>query len=169
MSSLPAMFVSPQAHHPGLTRFATHTRKKIMHTNTTLRNTDDAGKLVLRLILAATLLFHGISKMSNGIGFVADMLAKAGLPAVFGYGVYVGEVIAPLFILFGLFTRPAALVVAINMVVAILLVHTSQFFTLNDTGGWALELQGMYFFTAIGIALLGAGRYSVGGVNGRFN
>lgn len=138
-------------------------------TTTNVRNTDDLGKLVLRLILAATLLFHGISKMSNGIGFVADMLAKAGLPAVFGYGVYVGEVIAPLFILFGLFTRPAALVVAVNMVVAILLVHTSQFFTLNDTGGWALELQGMYFFTAIGIALLGAGRYSVAGVNGRFN
>jgi len=137
--------------------------------NDTLRNTEDAGKLVLRAVLAAMLLFHGISKMSNGIGFVADMLAKAGLPAVFGYGVYIGEVIAPLFILAGLFTRPAALVVAINMIVAVLLVHTSQFFTINETGGWALELQGMYFFTALAIALLGAGRYSVGGINGRFN
>jgi putative oxidoreductase len=141
-----------------------------MQTPTTaLRTTDDAGKLVLRLILAATLLCHGISKMHNGIGFVADLLAKAGLPAVFGYGVYIGEVVAPLFILFGLFMRPAALVVAVNMVVAVLLAHTSMLFTLNDTGGWALELQGMYFFTAIALALLGAGRYSVGGVNGRFN
>ncbi|MDB5960196.1 MAG: GntR family transcriptional regulator, partial [Massilia sp.] len=76
---------------------------------------------------------------------------------------------APLFILAGLFTRAAALVVAINMIVAVLLVHTSQLFTLNETGGWALELQGMYFFSAVAIALLGAGRYSVGGVNGRYN
>lgn len=136
---------------------------------TTIPTYDDAGKLVLRVVLAAMLLFHGISKLHNGIGFVADMLAKAGLPAVIGYGVYIGEVVAPLFILFGLFTRPAALVVAINMIVAVLLVHTSQFFTLNETGGWALELQGMYFFTALAIALFGAGRYSVGGSNGHFN
>jgi putative oxidoreductase len=140
------------------------------HTEaTTNRNLEDTGKLVLRAVLAAMLLFHGISKMHNGIGFVADMVAKAGLPAVFGYGVYIGEVVAPLFILVGLFARGAALVVAINMLVAVLLVHTSQFFTINDTGGWALELQGMYFFTAIAIALLGAGRYSIGGLNGRFN
>ena len=141
-----------------------------MHTNqTTLRNNDDIGKLVLRAALAAMLLFHGISKMNNGIGFVADMVAKAGLPAAFGYGVYIGEVIAPLFMLAGLYTRGAALVVAVNMVFAVLLVHTSQFFTLNETGGWALELQAMFFFAAVAIALLGAGRFSVGGVHGRFN
>jgi putative oxidoreductase len=141
-----------------------------MQTNIdTLRNLEDAGKLVLRAVLAAMLLFHGISKMHNGIGFIADMLAKAGLPAVFGYGVYIGEVVAPLFILAGLFTRPAALVIAINMIVAVLLAHTSQFFTTNDTGGWALELQGMFFFAAIAIALMGAGRFSIGGANGRFN
>ena len=138
-------------------------------TTNSSANAADIGKLVLRAVLAALLLCHGISKMHNGIGFIADMLSKAGSPAVFGYGVYIGEVIAPLFLLFGLFTRPAALIVAINMIVAVLLVHTSQFFTRNDTGGWALELQGMYFFTAIAVALLGAGRYSVGGVNGRYN
>jgi putative oxidoreductase len=83
--------------------------------------------------------------------------------------VYVGEVVAPLLILIGLYTRGAALVVAINMIVALLLVHTSQFFTMSDTGGWALELQGMYLGAAIVIALLGAGRFSVGGAAGRFN
>jgi len=142
-----------------------------MQTTTTQLNTNnnDAGKLVLRVALAAMLLFHGVVKLSGGIGFVADMLAKAGLPAVFGYGVYIGEVVAPLLILVGLFTRPAALIVAINMIVAVLLAHTSQFFTLNETGGWALELQGMFFFAAVAVALLGAGRYSIGGVNGRLN
>jgi putative oxidoreductase len=132
-------------------------------------NTGDAGKLVLRLVLAAMLLFHGISKMQNGIGFVADLLSKAGLPALFGYGVYIGEVVAPFFILIGLLTRAAALIVAINMIVAVLLAHTAQFFTLNETGGWSMELQAMFFFTAIAIALLGAGRHAVGGTAGRFN
>ena len=141
-----------------------------MHTDIqTLRTTEDAGKFILRAVLAAMLLFHGVAKLHNGIGFVADMLAKAGLPAVFGYGVYIGEVVAPLFLLAGLYTRAAALVVAVNMIVAVLLAHTSQFFTINETGGWALELQGMYFFAALAIALLGAGRYSVGGTAGKFN
>jgi len=142
-----------------------------MHTttSTTIRSTDDAGKLLLRAVLAILLLFHGVSKLSGGIGFITGMLQGLGLPAFLGYGVYVGEVVAPLLILVGLYTRPAALVVAINMVVALLLVHTGQFFTLSDTGGWALELQGMYLGGALAVALLGAGRYSLGGIKGRFN
>ncbi len=136
---------------------------------TTMHSTDDAGKLLLRAVLAILLLFHGVSKLSGGIGFITGMLQGLGLPAFLGYGVYVGEVVAPLLILVGLYTRPAALVVAINMVVALLLVHTGQFFTLGDTGGWALELQGMYLGGALAVALLGAGRYSLGGINGRFN
>lgn len=130
---------------------------------------DDGGKLVLRVVLAVLILFHGVSKLIGGVGFIAGMLAKAGLPGALGYLVYIGEVIAPLLILFGVFTRLAALVVAVNMIVALVLVHTGQFFTLSDTGGWALELQGMYLAAAVAVALLGAGRYSVGGAGGRFN
>ncbi|VXB83001.1 DoxX family protein [Massilia sp. 9I] len=138
-------------------------------TNGTYQGHDDAGKLLLRALLAIILLFHGISKLMGGIGPIQGMLAGAGLPAVFGYGVYIGEVVAPLLMLVGQFTRAAALVVAINMVVAVLLAHTAQFFTMNQTGGWALELQAMFFGTALAIALLGAGRYSLGGTTGRFN
>jgi putative oxidoreductase len=138
-------------------------------TKPALHSTDDQGKLLLRAVLAILVLFHGVSKLIGGIGFIAGMLDKAGLPAGLGYLVYVGEVLAPLLILVGLFTRLAALVVAINMIVALLLVHTSQFFTMADTGGWALELQGMYLAGALAVALLGAGRYSIGGVRGRFN
>jgi len=130
---------------------------------------DDGGKLVLRVLLAVLILFHGVSKLIGGVGPISGMLAKAGLPGGLGYFVYIGEVFAPLLILFGVFARAAALVVVVNMIVALLLVHTSQFFTLNDTGGWALELQAMYLGAAVTIALLGAGRYSVGGVGGRFN
>lgn len=130
---------------------------------------EDQGKLLLRVILALMLLFHGVSKLIGGVGFISGMLEKAGLPGAFGYLVYVGEVIAPLMILLGVYTRLAALVVAINMVVALLLVHTGEFFSVNQTGGWALELQGMYLGGALAVALLGAGRYSVGGAAGRWN
>jgi putative oxidoreductase len=140
-----------------------------METTNRIPATGDAGKLVLRVVLAILLLFHGVSKVIGGVGFVAGMLAKAGLPAGVAYLVYVGEVVAPLLILAGLFTRAAALIVAVNMVVALLLVHTGQFFSLSDTGGWALELQGMYLGSAVALALLGAGRYSIGGAGGRWN
>jgi putative oxidoreductase len=51
----------------------------------------------------------------------------------------------------------------------VLLVHSAQLGELTRTGGWALELQGFYFFTAFAIALLGAGRFSVGGKKGTLN
>jgi putative oxidoreductase len=141
----------------------------IMETTNRIVPSDDVGKLVLRVLLAILLLFHGVSKLIGGVGFIAGLLAKFGLPSALGYLVYVGEVIAPLLILVGLFTRAAALVVVINMLVALLLVHTSQFFSLSNTGGWALELQGMYLGSAVAVALLGAGRYSIGGAGGRLN
>ena len=130
---------------------------------------QDTGKLILRLALGLLILFHGVSKLMNGIDPILAGVTSAGLPRAFGYLVYVGEVLAPLLIVAGFFTRPAALVICINMLFAVYLVHTSQFFTLAKTGGWALELQGMYFFTALAIALLGAGRYSVGGTGSRWN
>jgi len=140
-----------------------------METTNRIHPSDDAGKLVLRLLLAILLLFHGVSKLIGGVGFITGLLAKFGLPSALGYLVYVGEVIAPLLMLVGLFTRAAALIVVVNMLVAFLLVHTSQFFSMSDTGGWALELQGMYLGSAVAVALLGAGRYSIGGAGGRLN
>ena len=130
---------------------------------------SDAAKLLLRLALGLLILLHGISKIRGGPGFILDVVEKAGLPEPFGYLVYVGEVLAPLLVIVGLWTRAAALVIAINMVVAILLVHTGQLLQLSPEGGWALELQGLYLVVPIAIALLGAGRYSMGGADGRWN
>lgn len=130
---------------------------------------DDGGKLLLRVAVGVLMLLHGVFKLSNGIGGITGMVQGAGLPAVLAYGVYVGEVLAPLLMIIGLWTRPAALVVAVNMVVAIALAHGAQLLSLTQQGGWALELQGLYLFGALAVALLGAGRYSVGGLHGRFN
>ena len=57
-------------------------------------------------------------------------------------------------VLINRFVAPAALVMAFNMVVAVALVHASQVFTLGKTGGWALELQGLYFFGSLAIAFM---------------
>lgn len=129
----------------------------------------DLGKFILRVPLAVLLLFHGTSKILHGIDFIIGLIVKSGLPPAVAYLVYIGEVAAPALLLLGLWTRPAALVIAINMIVAVLLVHTSSFFTLAKTGGWALELQGMYFVSALAVAFLGAGRFSIGGAAGKWN
>jgi putative oxidoreductase len=134
-----------------------------------MQSNDDFGKLVLRATLAILILFHGVSKLINGIDPIMGMVAKAGLPSGIAFLVYIGEVIAPLMILFGLWARVGAVIVAINMIVALALAHTSQIFTMGKTGGWALELQGFYLFTAVAVVLLGAGRYSIGGKSGKWN
>ncbi len=130
---------------------------------------SDIAKLILRVTLGVLILLHGIAKIKGGPGFILDVVGKAGLPAPIAYLVYIGEVVAPVLLIIGLFTRVAALIVAVNMLFALALVHASQLFSLNQQGGWQLELQGMYLFTAVAIALMGAGRLSVGGVAGRWN
>ncbi len=134
-----------------------------------MQGSTDLGKLVLRVVLGVLILFHGVAKLIHGPGYIVSVVTGAGLPSLLAYGVYVGEVVAPLLLLLGFWTRIGALIIALNMIVAILLVHLAQFATLADSGGWALELQGMFLGTAVAIMLLGAGRYSLGGGNGRWN
>ena len=130
---------------------------------------EDTGKLLLRLTLGLLLLLHGIGKLTGGVDSILGAVATAGLPASLGYLVYVGEIVAPLLLIFGIWTRAAAVVIAINMMVAVALVHMGQLATLAASGGWDLELQAFYLATALGIALLGAGRLSFGGADGRWN
>ena len=122
---------------------------------------QDLGKLVLRIALGALILLHGIAKLKNGLGPIEGMVAAHGLPSFFAYGVLVGEVLAPLMLLFGAYARIGALIVAVNMLFAFALAHMGQLGQLNDQGGWALELQGMFLSAAIAIALVGPGRYAI--------
>ena len=124
---------------------------------------NDTGKLILRLALGALILFHGISKLSSGIDGITSMVTAAGLPPWVAYGVYIGEVLAPLLVLAGWYARIGGTIIAVNMLFALGLVHRADFLSLGESGGWALELQGMFLCTAIAIACLGPGRYSVNG------
>jgi len=130
---------------------------------------DDLGKLLLRVSLGAMLMLHGIAKLTNGVDGIAGMLQQRGLPGALAYAVFIGELLAPLAMILGVWTRPAALLAAINMVVAIALAHAGDVFKLGEQGGWAIELQGLFLFAALAVMLLGGGRFSVGGLRGRFN
>lgn len=122
---------------------------------------DSVGKLILRLTLGGLILLHGIAKLTGGIGFITETVTSAGMPAFFAYAVYVGEVVAPLLLIVGWYSRIGAAVIAINMLFAISLVHRAEFLTLGQSGGWALELQGMFLFTAIALVLMGPGHYRI--------
>lgn len=121
------------------------------------------GKLILRLSLGVLMLLHGVAKILHPqtIDFISKQLADSGLPVFLVHGVYVGEIVAPLMLIFGVFSRVAGTLVAINMGFAIFLVHRAELLQLTSHGGWQLELQGMYLACGLAVALIGGGRYAL--------
>jgi len=126
-----------------------------------MERNNHLGLLFTRVIIASTMLVYGISKLFSGIGFIEGLIAKTGLPAFLGYGVYVGEIIAPCLLLIGFRTRLAALVFSINCLTAILLTQLPSLFSLNAFGGWSVDLLAIYLFTSIALLFTGGGKYAV--------
>lgn len=123
--------------------------------------TDDLGKLILRLTLGILILLHGISKVADGVGPIREMLRTVGLPEPLVFGVFLGEVVGPLLLILGWYGRAGAGLIVLNMLFALALVHQQELFTFTPQGGWALELQGMFLFTALALVFTGPGRWSV--------
>lgn len=92
---------------------------------------------------------------------MVGMVEAQALPGFLGYGVLVGEVLAPILVLVGAYARIGGLLIVINMLFAVALAHLGQLGQLNDGGGWALELQGMYLAMAAAVAMLGPGKFSL--------
>lgn len=124
-------------------------------------NLNDTGKLVLRLALGVMILLHGIAKLTHGIEPIQGMVTGMGLPAFFAYGVYAGEILAPVLLIVGFYARLGAALIAINMLFAIALAHAGDIARLTPNGGWALELQGMFLFSALALMLMGPGRIGI--------
>jgi putative oxidoreductase len=129
----------------------------------------DAALLILRVVLGLLILLHGINKLPPPPEFLITALSARGLPSVLAYGVYLGEIVGPILIIIGIWTRVGALLIVANMIVAILVAHLGDLFAINKQGGYELELQAMYLFSAVALTLTGAGRYSVGGRYGPLN
>jgi len=120
----------------------------------------DIAKLLLRVSLGVLILFHGIHKVIYGISGVKSMLVSAGVSEFVAYGVYVGELIAPIFIILGLYARVAATVLAVNMFSAIYLAYGFSF-ALTKFGGLSWETSLLYLIMSVLVILLGSGRYAV--------
>ena len=127
-----------------------------------LLHNEALGKLILRLTVGILILFHGADKITHPakVDYIANTLSAAGFPSALAYGVYLGEVIAPFMLIFGIFSRYGAIIIVINMVFAIMLMHMNHIFALNEQGGWRLELQGLFLFGALAVVFLGSGRYA---------
>ncbi len=123
---------------------------------------ESTGKLILRVTLGFIILLHGINKLINGIDWLDGALSAAGLPTFFKYGVYVGEVIAPVLVILGYYSRIGAWLIAVNMLFAIGLAHWADLFAFDaQSGGLVNEKQYMFMFSAIALALIGPGRYAI--------
>ena len=121
---------------------------------------EEFGKLLLRLGVGSLMLFHGYSKLMNpgSLDWIGGTLAGNGLPSVLAYGVYVGEVLAPLMIIVGLYARLGGWLVVVNMLFALGLAHSGELLSLGEHGGWALELQGFYLLGGLLVAMFGSGK-----------
>jgi putative oxidoreductase len=128
---------------------------------------EEFGRLVLRVGLGGLVLFHGVHKLLNGIAPIQAMLDAHTLPTSLAYGVYLGELVAPILVLLGLFSRIGGILIAMDMLAAVLLAHMTNLLAIAPTGGYALELEVIYFAAALTVSLVGAGRFSLGA--GRYN
>jgi putative oxidoreductase len=121
----------------------------------------DAGLLIIRVVLGMIMLYHGWPKVTN-LGGTIEGFTGMGIPlpplaAIFAT---VAEVGGGLLLLLGVLTDIAGLLVAIDMLGAITFVHAKNGFGVADGGAeWPLALLAM----ALGVALAGPGRFSVGG------
>ena len=121
----------------------------------------DIGLFLLRITIAFTMLVYGITKIINGVSLIGDLLNSLGLPTFLSYGVYLGEVLAPVLIILGFRTRLAGLVFAINCLIAILMVQVPNFFNLNEFGGWYVGPIVIYFIFGIAMFFTGAGNIAI--------
>lgn len=130
---------------------------------------NDLAKLILRISCGGILLFHGIHKVFVEIDHVKTILQTVGLPSFLAYGNIVGEFIAPIMVLLGYKTRIAALIIVFNMLLSVLLAHADIIFAVNDYGGWMIETNMLYFFSALALFFFGAGKYSVSRGEGKWD
>lgn len=133
------------------------------------RRADEIGMFLLRGSFAILLLFHGYREVNSGAQFVIHGLSGTNIPASLAQLTYLLEIASLLMILFGLWTKAAALAVAINLAAAIPFIYIAEQFSLWVRTGWTLELHLLYLVIAIVVVFHGAGKYSLGGTNGRWN
>jgi putative oxidoreductase len=121
---------------------------------------SDVGVLILRITVGGLLLLHGIHKVQTGLEDQMGLLAAKGIPAFFMYLVYVSEIVAPVLIILGIFTRLSAASIVVTMLV-VLYVAPFPLMAMGEHGEWAIEIQMFYLFVPLALFFIGPGRFSV--------
>ncbi|MCW8307564.1 DoxX family protein [Acidiphilium sp. PA] len=119
------------------------------------------GALLLRVSMGALFLAHASLKyfVFTPAG-TEKYFASLGLPPVFGLVVIVAELIAGIALILGIWPRLAALLIAPDLIGAIILVHSHNGFFFNAPGGgW--EYPAFWTIGLITLALLGDGAYAL--------
>lgn len=102
------------------------------------------------------MIMHGIKKLVYGHDFVITKLSE-----FLWLGVPVGEVIAPIGLILGIFSRSSSLLVAFTMFMTFYLVFGWNGLALNQYGGFNGGYNLFFLFTALAIYLAGPGKYSL--------
>ncbi len=136
-----------------------------------LTATDDTtATTILRVVLGIVFFAHGAQKMLGwfgGYGFTGTMGFFTGtmhIPAFFALLAIAAEFFGGLGLILGLFTRVAAFGIAVNMLVAVLLVHSQFGFFANWTGtqkGEGYEFHLLALAMCAFLTIKGAGAFSV--------
>ncbi len=124
-------------------------------------HSTDIAVLLLRLGVGCLMFFHGLYKLQHGIGGIERLLSNAHLPQFLAYGVYIGELIIPVFLILGLWTRASALILVLTMMVAIYLAFSSKLLALSAQGGLIAELPLLFLISSLVLVFTGGGKWSV--------
>jgi putative oxidoreductase len=115
------------------------------------------GLTILRVVVGIVFLVHGSQKLFlMGFGGVAGMMEGLGVPApgLFAVIVTLVEVLGGLALILGLFTRLAAIPLAVDMLVATLTVHLPNGFSAQN-GGYEFTL--VLLAASVALAVAGPG------------
>ena len=131
-----------------------------MTTKSSFWTDSDIGLLIIRITLGVTIFFHGWHKVLHGIEEQKGLLESIGIPGFFMYFGYISEVLAPVLIILGIFTRLSAIAIIITLIVAIPAMPISPM-ALGSHGEWVIETQLFYLFIPIALLFTGPGRFTV--------
>lgn len=123
---------------------------------------QDLGLLLLRLALGAAFVAHGYPKLFRMLGGFADWLDSIGIKPGRFWALVVGvvEFFGGLALIIGIFVQLAALLIAVDMLVAMIKVKWGKVgFVEMEKTGWELDL--IYLVAAVLLVVSGAGSYSL--------
>ena len=129
-----------------------------------VRETAPYGLAILRVILGIAFLVHGWSKWSGGVGNVAGCCADPlGVPApgLMAWVVTIVEMVGGLFLIAGFLTQLVGILLALDMVGAIIFAFLGQGSPFIDRGQIAWEREAVFAAAALCLALAGPGIWSV--------